>query len=70
MGKEVELGKDIIFFKFFAENFFSKQPLIFLNFFILRVKIAASLLTCRYDIIDDVIITMTIFFTRLLLSYD
>ena len=63
MGKEVELGKGVIFFKFFAENFFSKQPLIFFfNFFILHVKIAASLLTCRYDVIDDIIITMTIFF--------
>ena len=62
MGKEVELGKGVIFFKFFAENFFSKQPLIFLNFFILHVKIAASLLACHYDVIDDVIITMIIFF--------
>ena len=62
MGKEVELGKGIIFFKFFAENYFSKQPLIFKNFFVLHVKIAASLLTCRYDVIDDIIITMTIFF--------
>ena len=63
MGKEVELGKGVIFFKFFAENFFSKQPLIFKKFFILLVKIAASLLTFRYDGIDDVIVTMAIFFT-------
>ena len=53
VGKEVELGKGS--FKFFAENFFFQTTPNF--FFILHVKIAASLSTCHYDINDDFFFT-------------